>query len=734
MLLPWTASARTGRLAASSSIRSAEGQLIRHLRRFVVALAVSAVLAQPLAAQERTTLPELKDLIPDSAVQNPEEWARQGAPPVTARPDNAQPQPDTPLAEMPLVTVPWPNQLDLPQLAPLAPEPDIQFAEPEMPLRQLREGEEVRVSSELLLVFPSDAAQFPERGEFVRRFKQLSTIQQYKSDGSAARLAAQARQDQALLERMLRVYGYYDALVLRNVSGGEDGQATATQPSVRFDILPGKQYAVGAIDLGDLAAAGPDYPLLRAAFGIETGDPLLQDQIDSERASLDAKLGESGYPFAAIADPSLLIDHAREQGDLTMKVTPAGKYRFGKVTSNLPDFLSGHHLAEIARFKPGDLYQRSLELDLRQAIQATGLVATSKLTPVEATPPANGEPGTVDIAVEMTKAKLRTILGQIGYDTGEGFKAEASWEHRNLFPPEGALKVRAIAGTQEQLFGVTFRRNNFHGRDKVLTVDAFASTIDYAAYDARTLSLVGSLERLSTLLYQKKLSWSLGLELTATAERQAGVNGGFGPRQTYFIAAVPLYAQFDTSDDLLNPTKGYRLSTHLSPETSRTDKVQSFYLRAQGDASYYLSMSERIVLAARARVASIPGASIDAIAPSRRLYAGGGSSVRGYGYQAIGPHNSHGDPTGGRSLVEASVEARIQTPWLGGALGLVPFVDAGTVGTSSTPSFNEIKIGAGLGVRYNTSFGPIRVDVGVPLNPGPDDGPVGVYVALGQAF
>jgi translocation and assembly module TamA len=692
------------------------------------------VLAQPLAAQDRSTVPELEDLIPDSAVDNPEDWARQGAPPESAPANNAEPQPDTPLAELPLITVPWPEQLQLPQLAPLEPDPTIQFAEPETPRRGPRLGEEVRLSNELVLVFPSDAALFPEREAFVHRFEQLSTIEEYDADGSAARLAAQARQDEGLLERMLRVYGYYDALVTRNVSGAGEGDADAARPSVRFDIVPGKQYAFGAIDLGALAAAGPDYPALRAAFEIQTGDPLLQDKIDEERADLDKALGESGFPFAAIADPSLLIDHARDQGDLTMTVTPGGKYRFGRVTSNLPRFLSGKHLAEIARFDPGDLYQRSLELDLRQAIQATGLVATSKLTPVEVSPPAGGEPVTVDIAVDMTKAKLRTIMGQLGYGTGEGFKAEGSWEHRNLFPPEGALKVRGIAGTRQQLAGVTFRRNNFHGRDKVLTLDAFASTIDYDAYDARTVSLVGSLERLSTLLYQKKFSWSVGLEATATGERQKRADGTSGPRQTYFVGAIPLYGQFDRSDDLLNPTKGYRISARLSPETSRTQKNQSFYLRAQGDASYYYSVSDKIVLAARARVASIPGAPLSAIAPSRRLYAGGGGSVRGYGYQAIGPHDSQGDPTGGRSLVELSAEARIQTPWLGGALGIVPFVDAGTVGASPTPSFDEIKLGAGIGVRYLTGFGPIRLDVGVPLNPGPDDGPVGVYVALGQAF
>ncbi|HEY6816152.1 MAG TPA: BamA/TamA family outer membrane protein, partial [Croceibacterium sp.] len=323
----------------------------------------------------------------------------------------------------------------------------------------------------------------------------------------------------------------------------------------------------------------------------------------------------------------------------------------------------------------------------------------------------------------------------IGYGTGEGFKVEGSWEHRNLFPPEGLLRVRGILGTEEQLLGVTFRKNNFGGRDKILTIDAYASTIDYDAYDARTVSLVGKYERVSTLLFQKPFSYSGGLELVATSERELDADGNAtGPFQDYFIAAVPGFAQVDTSDDLLDPTRGFRIGLTASPEISRTNGVESFYLRGQLDASYYLKASDRIVLAARGRVASIPGAPLDAIAPSRRLYAGGGGSVRGYEYKGIGPQDNEGDPTGGRSLVELSAEARIRTPWFGGALGVVPFVDAGTVGFDPRPSFDEIKVGVGVGVRYYTSFGPLRLDVAIPLNPGPGDPDVGVYVALGHTF
>ena len=693
-------------------------------------------LAQPAFAQDRETLPALEELIPDEALDNPEAWAEQGVPPEAAAAEDAPPPVEEELADMPLVDVPWPSELELPAIEPLEPEAGIEFAEDLLaPLPALADGDEERLSGELLLVFPSELSLFPERDEFLDTFESLSTVEEYDSENSAARLAAQARADEALLHRLLRIYGYYDAQVIRSVGGAPAGQEAQAQGGlVRFDIIPGTRYTVGAVDLGQLAAAGEDYRTLRDSFEIETGGPLNSFDIEREQADLDLALGETGYPFAAIDAPELLVDHDRLEGDLTMPVRPGGKYNFGRITSNLPEFMSGRHLEEIARFEPGDLYQRSLEMDLRRALQATGIVATATITPVETAAPANGEPGTVDLAVEMTPAELRTLAGSVGYGTGEGFKLEGSWEHRNLFPPEGALKVRGIAGTREQLAGVTFRRNNFKGRDQILTVDLFASTLDYDAYDARTISLVGTFERVSTLLFQKPFSWSAGLELVATQEREADANGVFGPRQTYFVGALPGYAMWDTSDDLLNPTRGFRLSTRLSPEVSRTNGAESVYLRGQVEGTYYLPVSEKIVLAGRARFASIPGAPIEAIAPSRRLYAGGGGSVRGYSYRAIGPQNNQGDPTGGRSLTELSLEARITTGFLDGALQVVPFVDAGTVGAASTPGFDQIKIGAGVGVRYLTGFGPVRVDVGVPLNPGPNDAKFGVYVGLGQAF
>jgi translocation and assembly module TamA len=154
----------------------------------------------------------------------------------------------------------------------------------------------------------------------------------------------------------------------------------------------------------------------------------------------------------------------------------------------------------------------------------------------------------------------------------------------------------------------------------------------------------------------------------------------------------------------------------------------------QLDASAYHPVGRRIVAAGRVRVGTIVNADIFSIAPTRRFYAGGGGSVRGYGYQKLGPRDADGDPTGGRSLAEFALEGRVRVNAFGGKFGIVPFLDGGALGSAGVGALDDWQFGAGLGIRYYSSFGPIRIDVGTPLNPRTGDGRIAVTVSLGQAF
>ncbi len=724
-------------------------------------IAIASLVLAPVSAfaQSRDADQALEDLIPDAALDNPESWALDTEAAKKPAPDPTtliSPEALPPLTDLPEITIPWPDEAELPKIEPLTPDADIGLAEEQAKAAgetlnaalpdtdsdtvAITDAAIAKVSDQVELAFPPDVV-FPEKDAVVERFKGLSSLRTLDDkDDNLAQLTRRARQDIDLLQQIMRLHGYYDSQVSQTLSGMDRPAEGSSQGApvdvekvvVRFDVVPGPQYTLAKIDLGDVTRA-PDGPDLRAAFAMQTGDPVNSDTIVAERTKLDLKLGETGYAFAEVGEPALAIDHAPRTGDLTLPVTTGGKYTFGHVTSSLPDYLSSRHLERIARFDPGDPYKRSLADDLRQAILATSLVSSVTVKAREVSPPTTGTPGTVDLDVSLTKAPQRTIAGLIGYSSGEGFRAEASWEHRNFFPPEGLVRFRGVIGTREQLLGATYRRNNFMTRDQVLSFDLYAQTRNTDAYDARTASFIAMLEKQTTLIFQKPWAYSIGLEVVASSELPAATAATTG-RTTYFVGALPLRGAYDGSDNLLDPKKGFRIALRASPEISVQSGVKSTYVRAQFDASGYLPVGDRFVVAARTRLGTIQGTELVNIAPSRRFYAGGGASVRGFTYQAVGPKDVAGDPSGGRSLAEFSLEARVKTGLVGGAVSVVPFVDVGAVGEGTLPTLRGAKIGVGVGVRYETNFGPIRVDVGTPLNPSKGDSRIGVYVALGQAF
>ncbi len=552
------------------------------------------------------------------------------------------------------------------------------------------------------------------------RFDQLSTLKANAGKpANAAQLDRRAREDAALLDSLLRAEGYYDAAVTTRVEPGE-------KPLVVIAAVPGDLFRFKGVTIDGIAAAGDKAPGLASAFGVKADDPVNSDAIVAGEAKLTTQIGREGFPFAKVGDSAIVVDHATRTATLDLAVQPGGARRFGQVVA-LPGnrVFDAHHVAEIARFSPGQPYDAAKIEDLRRALIQTSLVSAVTVKPVE-----GATPETVDIAVKLDPAPPHTVAGELGYGTGEGARAEISWTHRNLFPPEGALTLRSVLGTREQLGSVVFRRSNFHARDRVLTAQVSAAHTNRDAYDARTFTLSGSLEKQTNIFFQKTWTWSLGAELVASDERDVLLSTGLPRRRTFFIGALPTSLNYDGSDDLLNPTRGFRLGGRVSPEVSLQGSVFG-YTRVQLDASVYRTVHDGVVLAARTRLGTIAGAPRDQVAPSRRFYAGGGASVRGYGYQAIGPRDSNNDPIGGRSLTEFAVEARIKAF---GNFGVVPFLDAGSIYTSPLPKFTGLQYGAGLGVRYYSNFGPIRLDVGTPLNPRAGDSRIAVYVSLGQAF
>lgn len=610
--------------------------------------------------------------------------------------------PDSPLAPLPGIGVAWPDLATAPGADETA------------------QGERAEVAADIHYSYTVKGLEDARTTLLHQRFDELSTLKTHDHDpANAAQLDRRAREDADLLSALLKAQGYYDARVDTDVTlNGGSALVTLT-------ATPGVLYHFERVTLAGVEQAGAKADALTRAFGVKPGDAVNSDAIASGTTAITTAIGNEGFPFAHISAPEIVVDHATHEATLDLTVDAGGAKRFGKVVATSGKVFGARHIQEIARFKPGDPYDAKQLADLDRALIQTSLVAS-----VSAKPIPGDTPDTVDVAVALEPAPPRTIAGELGYGTGEGVRAEVDWTHRNLFPPEGGLTLRGVLGTQEQLGSIIFRRNNFHARDHILTAQVAAAHTKRKAYDARTFTLMGSLEQQTNIFFQKTWTWSLGAELVASDERDVIAATGAPRRQTYFIGALPAALTYDGSDDLLNPTRGFRLGARVSPELSLEGSAFG-YARIQFDASAYQPISKRLVLAERVRFGSILGAPRDAIAPSRRFYAGGGGSVRGYGYQLIGPRDPNNDPVGGRSLNEFSLEARIHAF---GNFGVVPFFDAGNIYTSPLPHVTKLRYGTGIGVRYYSSFGPIRLDVGTPLNPQQGDSRIAVYVSLGQAF
>ena len=557
----------------------------------------------------------------------------------------------------------------------------------------------------------------------IKAFDAQSALREGKGEASnAAQIDRRSRADADLLTELLRSRGYFDAEVEPSIKPAQDVLQVVLTAS------PGRQYTFQSVELPGLEAVGEEAGPIRKVFAVKPGDPVIADAVIKAGTDLQIALGEEGYALAELGEQKIVVNHQTQTASLVLPVQPGPVAHFGKFTvSGNPPFPASH-IATIARFDTGDQFKRSKVNDLRRALIATGLVASAD---VRLVPTADRQ--TIDVAVHLEPAPFHTLAGELGYGTGEGVRAEASWQHRNFVNPEGALTIRGVAGTQEQLASVEFRRSNFRRRDQTLDILAVASNIDRDAYRAKTLQLSGLIERQSNIIWQKKWTWSYGVDLIATDER--GVFEDLDNKETrkFFIAALPVSLRYDGTNDLLDPTTGFRLGGRISPEISA--KGGSFqYGRVQLDASTYHPVSDGIVLAGRVRLGTIIGAKSSEIAPSRRFYSGGGGSVRGYGYQRLGPRDAFDDPIGGRGLAEFGLEARIRLKAFGGNFGIVPFLDGGTLTTDAMPDFKDWQLGAGLGLRYYSSFGPIRVDVGTPLNPRANDAKIAVVVSLGQAF
>jgi translocation and assembly module TamA len=546
-----------------------------------------------------------------------------------------------------------------------------------------------------------------------------------KKPASEEALRRRADDDLERLKEAAHSLGYWNAQFAGDID-------LKTDPAkVTVTVQPGALYHTASIDVrgpgGKPLVVLPDPNAPR--LPLKPGDPARSEPVVATENALLAALGRQGHPFAKKTERRVVVDHDTQTMAVTYTLDPGPRMQFGAATISGLGRLDPAYVQKRIQWRAGEVYDNRTVDDTRRRLIESGLFSSVSITPVA--DPAH--PGQAAMNIEATERAHRTIGAGAGYNTSEGAGARVFWENRNLFGQAESLRVNVDGGQQRAGVSATFRKPDFLAVDQDFLAAAEIANDTPDAYHSRHARLSMGLER------RFDPHWTGGVALSlekANVVALADSNGPFAASQQtqrYGLVGVPMYLKLDESDDLLNPTRGYRARFDLTPYQSFSGPDLTFVSgRLWGSTYQRLTDSDRYVIALSAALSSIGGPSLDQIPADKRIYAGGGGSIRAYGYQLAGALDANNRPIGGKSSLELSAEARIK---ITDTIGIVPFIDAGSYYPTSVPKFGQrLLIGPGIGFRYYTSFGPIRLDIATPLNRRPGDSLVQFYISLGQAF
>ena len=550
--------------------------------------------------------------------------------------------------------------------------------------------------------------------------------------------------------------GYYEARVTVTVAGqtlalGRSDEAAAIRAAqalrgkaavpVVLRADPGPQFVLRRVDVTDpQGRAFPPAELPPRVIGLPAGNPASSGAVTAAQSRIVDHFRELGHPFAKVTRLSPVVDHPARAMDVTLVVAPGPVAGIGAIGISGLETVDEAPVRSFIYTEPGDPYAPSRLAAMRKSVARIPALASVRVREAEQL----DKDGNLPLFVEVTERKPRTIGAAAQFSTRDGPELRGYWMHRNLFGGAESLRLEGSLfyaatdyGTQSRSlkdftladlggrFTAAFVKPGLGGTRNDLLANAIAARDRALSYTARYAG--GDVQ--------------LRHRFTDAASIQAGIRFERGQvedilsRVDYTLVGLPISATYDSTNRPLDPTSGFRATATVTPYPAALGSTVAMTIgRATLSAYWAVDEDERIVLAGRVGAGSIAGPALPDIPANYRFYAGGSTSVRGYAYQSLAPYY-RGVPVGGRSLLEGSLEARIKVT---DEIGIVPFVDAGNAFARRLPDLGEgsnLKVGVGMGLRYYTPIGPIRLDVATPLDRDvPRTRPVAVYIGIGQAF
>lgn len=550
----------------------------------------------------------------------------------------------------------------------------------------------------------------------------------------AAGLISTAQEDYRAILAALYSEGYYSGAIGIRINGREvTGLSLGSQLNdpiqVQVSVDPGPRYRFGKTDFIN----PPPRP---ANIDLSESEVLARDRFRTgEIAYAEVALAAgdraiedwrtAGYPTADVGNRDVLANHDRNVLDVTIRMDPGPKANFGEVAVNNRGAVDADFIRYMAGIKPGDPFSPD---DIKRAsdrLNELGVFNVVRITEAEQVAPD----GTLPITIETAPRKPRRIGAGATYSSVDGLGLEGYWLHRNLFGSAERLRFDAsIGGLIENTdvadldysLGGTFTKPGVLSPDNDLILSLIAEQENFTDRLERSVTGQFGLSR----WFSERLTGSAFLEL-----KYSYVDDDLGERE-FFTVGTPVSAVYDFRNDELDPTRGFYVAGRVKPFVEL--EYESAALRMAMEGRKYFPFNEgKTVLATRLGYGTVLGGELLELPPSELFFIGGGGSVRGYEYESVGI-TVDGDEIGGRSALEGSFEVRQR--FLDN-YGVVGFVDAGLVSADEFPTEgSDLKVGVGIGARYYTGLGPLRLDIAAPLDRDKGDPSVTFYVGIGQAF
>jgi translocation and assembly module TamA len=587
------------------------------------------------------------------------------------------------------------------------------------------------ISSASVLLLASTTTADPRaeiRGELADELRaQLVRAVGEVDDAPSNRFEARRRARGALeaAEALLRSEGYYQP-VLEDIVEGEE------TPIAIVEVTPGRRFELAEIEVL-WAESGPD-PETEAAvqddIGLRPGEPGRAADVISAEGRIVAGLTRRGYADAAARPRRVVVDHATYTVQPNFNIDAGSLVRLNGVRLETRGPTNPAWVTGLSPWSEGDVYNPDDVAELERRLLETGVYdgVGVALAPKDQTRADGLRP----IIVTLTDRPRRVLEAGATFSTAEGSGVDAIWTWHNRFGRADTLVWQARIADVDSRIGADLSLPHWRRPGETLRLSAALLNEDTDAYRRTAVALAADLQqRLGKTSY---FSYGVGLDAGRYDENRfdpiRGLPVNFNRDLVILTGRGSAY--LDRSNDPLDPTTGWRLSVSAQP-TAVTGENSVLFLRTEAQATAYLPLQDgaKTVLAGRVRIGSIFGGAELTVPSDRLFYSGGGGSVRGFEYQGVGPRLPDNTPRGGLSLFETSVEVR-RDVW--GNFQAVAFIDAGAIGFQETPNFNNLRYGAGFGVRYQLPFGPIRADIAVPLDRRDGDADFQIYVSIGQAF